>query len=73
MEARKVTSKVTPGLDEQFVTGRLYGTQINKILSPAQCGTAYLNKYSLVFCSLHFFKTWPKWSMRWLHFRRQRT
>jgi hypothetical protein len=32
-----------------------------------------LNKYSLVFCSLHFFKTWPKWSMRWLHFRRQRT
>ena len=44
-----------------------------KFYSPTQRGTAYLNKYSLVFCSLHFFKTWPKWSMRWLHFRRQRT
>lgn len=25
MEVRKATAKVTPGLDEQFITGRLYG------------------------------------------------
>lgn len=25
MEARKAMAKVTPGLEEQFVTGRLYG------------------------------------------------
>lgn len=25
LEARRATAKPTPGLDEQFVTGRLYG------------------------------------------------
>jgi hypothetical protein len=29
MEHRKTTAQLTPGLNEQFVTGRLYGKRIN--------------------------------------------
>ena len=48
MEARKVTAKVTPGLDEQFVTGRLYGKQINMT---SVCGIKLLTKqlFSIVY------------------------
>lgn len=31
MEGRKATCKITPGLDEQFVTGRLYGKYLSNL------------------------------------------
>jgi hypothetical protein len=60
MEARKVTSKVTPGLDEQFVTGRLYGTQINKILFPHSTWHSLFEQIFFGFLQLAFLQDLAK-------------
>lgn len=69
MEARKAMAKVTPGLEEQFVTGRLYG-KLN-LHGQKKSLKNWNNMYMLFSCSLYLITPWTKWKMWWLHFRRK--
>ena len=60
---RKTNAKVDPHVEEQFLTGRVYGQ-----LDVCQRDVSLINLYQLLcVCSMCVFETRPEWAVWWLH------